>query len=140
MRNKKISIIDKIKTFEDACEIAGINPVLFNKHCLDCYYPEDIIVYEKLKIIISVINEGWRPDWDDSSERKYYPYFNMTGGFVFVASGYSYGVTLSHVGSRLCFKTKNDAIHTAKQFIDLYRIFYTYEIPKRKTLFEKCKI
>ena len=136
----KGTIIDKIKTFEDACLIAGVNPVLFNKHCLDCYYPEHIIAELKLELIIAVINEGWKPNWNDSKEYKYYPYFNMTGGFAFVGTASYFARTATHVGSRLCFKTEKDAKYTAKQFINLYRIFYTYQNDiTRNTLFEKFK-
>ena len=140
MKSKNISIFDRVKTFEDACNIAGVNSVLFNKYCLECYYPEDTIAYEKLKIIISVLNEGWKPNWDNSNEYKWYPYFNMAGGFVFVGTHYLYGNAHTFVGSRLCFKTENGAIYAAKQFLDLYRIFYTYQNDiTRNTLFEKFK-
>ena len=131
--------IDKIKTFEDVCEIVGIDANKFNQHCLEQYLEEDEIAYKKLKLIISVINEGWKPDWEDKNEYKYYPYFNMAGSFSFVVTNYHYEYSVADVSSRLCFKTKNDAIYTANHFLDLYRIFYTYEIPKRNTLFEKFK-
>ena len=135
-----LSITDRVKSFEDACEIAGINHKELNQKWLDCYLEECDIAFYKLRIIISVINEGWKPNWNDSSERKWYPYFNMAGSFAFVDACYHYGHTYTSVGSRLCFKTENDAKYAGKQFIDLYRIFYTYQNDiTRNTLFEKFK-
>ena len=136
----KKSIINKIKTFEDACIIAGVNPVLFNKHCLDCYYPEHIIAELKLELIIQIINQGWKPNWDDKNQYKWYPYFNMAGGFAFVDSYYYYVNSIADVGSRLCFKTESDAKYVGKQFEYLYKIFLSYQNQiKRNTLFEKFK-
>ena len=136
----KKSIINKIKTFEDACIIAGVNPVLFNKHCLDCYYPEHIIAELKLELIIQIINQGWKPNWDDKNQYKWYPYFNMAGGFAFVDTHFDYDNAHADVGSRLCFKTESNAKYVGKQFEYLYKIFLSYQNQiKRNTLFEKFK-
>jgi hypothetical protein len=66
-------ITDRVKTFEDACEIAGVDPR--DRKFLDA--AEDEIAYSKLRVIISVLNEGWTPDWDNSRQYKYYPWFYL---------------------------------------------------------------
>src|SRR5690606_29736445 len=50
--------------------------------------------FHKLNIITAALNEGWTPDWNDTSENKYYPWFAFRGGrFVFSGVGYYYDCT-----------------------------------------------
>ena len=120
-----------VKTFEDACDILYIEKkdlkefIPFENPKND--FQEAQNAFAKLQIIIKSINEGWKPNWNDSNEYKCYPYFNMAGGFAFVDTRYFYVNTGTFVGSRLCFKTENGAKYVANQFLDLYRIFYTYQ-------------
>lgn len=111
-----------IKTFEDACREAGVSPEsLFTK--------KDTIderAYKKLKLIISVINEGWKPDWTNTSEYKWYPWFTVRpGGFGFSFSIYVYWDTAACCGSRLCLSTEEKADYVGKQFEDIYNEFLT---------------
>jgi len=111
-----------IKTFEDACEELGIT----NESCHPIFDEEespDEIAYKKLKIIIKAINQGWEPDWSNSNEYKYWPYFNLSSGFGFSGSGYYCAFTYSGVGSRLCFETREKCEYAANQFLDLYKQF-----------------
>jgi len=66
--------MDRIKTFEDACAELELYPeeVLagFMKTA-----STDEIAYRKLRIIAEALNEGWKPDWSNSDEYKYYPWF-----------------------------------------------------------------
>jgi hypothetical protein len=109
-----------IKSFEDACIHLGISHdvVLFGATDDD-----HVIAYKKLVIIIRAINQGWKPDWNNGSERKWWPWFKMSSGFGFVNSDYGYSVTNTAVGSRLCFETKEQSDYCATQFIDLYKQF-----------------
>ena len=62
------------------------------------------------------------PDFSNSMQDKWFPWFvydKGAAGFVFAyAPAPSY--TYAHVGSRLCFKTRNRAIQFGKQFVGLY--------------------
>jgi hypothetical protein len=81
-------ITDRVKTFEDACEVLGIRPedVLHSAHSDYLETEIDAInAFAKLTVIVRALNEGWKPDWNNSSEYKYYPWFNMESG-----SGLSY--------------------------------------------------
>lgn len=75
------------------------------------------------------IAEAWNkadnfvPDFSDSSQYKYYPWFvydKGVAGFVFAATHHAATYSAASVGSRLCFKTRNRAIQFGKQFVDLY--------------------
>lgn len=112
-------ITERIKTFEDACEELGIKPGdVFNSQ--DDF---DDIARKKLKVIAKALNEGWFPDWDNSSERKWYPWFNLSSsGFGFVVSVYVYTDSLANCGSRLCFKTEELSNYFGRQFIELHKI------------------
>lgn len=121
-----MSAIDKIKSFEDACQALGIDSV----KALPYTTPEGseqiaINAFAKTIIIAKALNEGWTPNWDDSSQRKYYPWFWMeleaAGG-----SGFSYGdfndaYSGSRVGARLVFKSRELAEYAGKHFLETYK-------------------
>jgi hypothetical protein len=119
------SITDKVKTFDDACKVLGIDPVKAictpPKHCL-ANEARAMVAYGKLLLICRALNDGWSPDWDNDNEYKWYPWFYMNKpGFRLgsVLCGYAGSV----VGSRLCFSSEELARYAAKQFEDLYRDF-----------------
>ena len=110
------NIMELVKTFEDACEVLGIE-VTFNENDT-----KDEIAYKKLKIVFKALNEGWVLDWSNSNEVKYYPYFKMSP-FGFDDTHYGGWDTCSNAGSRLCGKTDTIAEYAGRQFEDLYRDF-----------------
>lgn len=125
--NEQLSIIQKIKSFEDACNHLGINP---NDLPVVDMLPEknrkSIIAYYKLTIIIRALNEGWEPNFSDWNEYKYYNWFYIekyrdkrSSGFRCNDSGYT--ATNAAISSRLCFKNKELARYAAEQFKELYR-------------------
>lgn len=112
----------EIKTFEDACESIGI--------AIDSHTPiydeeesPDEIAYKKLKIVIAAINQGWIPDWNNTDQKKWWPYFNLSSGFGF--SSFGYACTITFVGSRLCFESQEKATYAGQQFLELYKSFLT---------------
>jgi len=115
---------EEIKTFEDACEKLGIT----NDSCKPIFDAEedpDEIAYKKLKVIVAAINQGWKPDWNNTEQRKYWPYFRLSSGFGFSDSYYLYGNATTFVGSRLCFQSEEKCTYAANQFIDIYEEFLT---------------
>lgn len=129
--NSKGSITDRIKTFGDACNELGISETNFNETTRT--YCEDTIAYEKLKIIVRALNEGWLPDWKNENEYKYWPYFALlvgggahcgaAAGLVYVYSITSPATTNANIGSRLCFKSRDLAKYAGTQFNDIYEKF-----------------
>lgn len=119
------SIIERIKTFDDACREAGTTEEEFNKRWKKIL-PNDTFNYEKLKLIISVINEKWLPDWANHNQRKWYPWFTARpGGFGFSFSLCDLWLTFTVCGSRLCLQTEEKADYVGRKFEDIYNEFLT---------------
>ena len=89
---------------------------------------KDMIVLrtiEELTIIARALNQGWKPNWNDSNEQKWYPYFSFgSGGFSFVFTSYDYTFTIASGGSRLYFKSKTLAEYVGRQFVEKYKILF----------------
>lgn len=109
-------ITDKVKSFEDACKVLKIKVPVFAKTD-----SKDEIAFRKLKTIIQALNEGWKPDWNNSNEYKYFPWWNMDGGFSL--RGVLGRYLNSFVPSCLCFKNEELANYAAKQFLSIYKDF-----------------
>ncbi|QBQ41106.1 hypothetical protein E2P86_08035 [Sphingobacterium psychroaquaticum] len=108
-----------IKTFEDACIVVGIDHLKFSE--TNKNLSPDTYAYEQLKVISKALNGGNHMDYTDTGVTKYYPYFNSVGsssGFSYC--DYSFGFTLSAVGSRLTYRTSDIAKYAGNQFLDIY--------------------
>ena len=80
------------------------------------------IAFDKLSIIIKVLNEGWYPNWENESEYKWYNCFKMKGGFSYWTTYYY--TTDTAVPSALCLKNKELALHMIKNYLSLYKDYY----------------
>lgn len=118
-------IKERIKTFDDVIRELGDDPQDF-KNAISIMDEPDEIAYVKLKLIAKALNEGWKPDWTDSNEYKYYPWFRMgsSSGGGFSYDGYDFGYAVSDVGSRLCFKSRRLAEYAGEQFEELYKEYF----------------
>jgi hypothetical protein len=123
----------EIKTFEDACKHLGITNDTPNVSILPEQHQKAITAHYKLVIIAQALNDGWEPDWNNYSEYKYYPWFDLEiYGDAVPGSGFSYrgcvcGRTHSRVGSRLCYKSSDLAEYAGKQFLDLYKDYFVIQ-------------
>ena len=117
--------MDRVKTFEDACKVLGIQGDIFSGILNDALADDCQAITDHMKLIIitRALNEGWKPNWDNSNEHKYYPWFDMKKGFVLNNVNYNY--LNSNVSSRLCFEKRDVAKYAAKQFFDLYKNYFT---------------
>lgn len=120
----------EIKTFEQACEIKGYDPVkiLPDVSAFPARHQAALTATAKMYVITEAANEGWEPDWNNNDEYKYYPWFDMEydkednpSGFRFNGAGYGYASARSAGGSRLCYKTRKLAQYIGETFIDLWR-------------------
>lgn len=116
------NITDRVKSFEDACQVLGISTNVPEVKGLPRKHQKAIIANYKLIVIAEALNEGWKPNWQDSDEYKYYPWFDMSNP---AGVGYSYTLTTaSHTnanfGSRLCLKNRELAIYFGQTFTDLF--------------------
>lgn len=123
------NIMDRVKTFEDACSIE--EPSANMKILLDYNGVDQEMLaaqaFAKLSHIRKVLNEGWVPDWTNSSEYKYYPWFKHEAGFGLSYGVYAYTNSSTNVGSRLCFKSSELAIYAGKQFSEIYNQYLTIQ-------------
>lgn len=80
------------------------------------------IALYKMEVITEALNEGWKADWDNSDENKYYPYFIMSpSSFAFYDSYYVLAFADAGSWSRLCYKTRGLAEYSDKKFIDIWK-------------------
>lgn len=124
-REKPKDIKERIKTFADVLKYFGIDETYFNEQNEDL--ESDEVAYRKVKLIVKALNEGWTPDWSDSDQYKYFPWFNMSSssGAGFSCLGCDGWCTGSDVGSRLCFKNRDLAKYAGQQFESIYKEFMT---------------
>ena len=119
-----------IKTFEDACKALKIETTLPVVTGLPKKHKAAIIAHYKLVTITEALNEGWVPNWNDSNEWKYSPWFEVVASAKKPSgSGLSFydaddWRTDTVVGSRLCFKSRELCQYAAKQFKKLYEAAY----------------
>lgn len=116
------NITDRVKSFEDACQVLGISTNVPEVKGLPRKHQKAIIANYKLIVIAEALNEGWKPNWQDSDEYKYYPWFDMSNpagvGYSNTSNAASY--TTASIGSRLCLKNRELAIYFGQTFTDLF--------------------
>ena len=118
IQKHSLDITERIKTFEDVLEYHNTNMDDFLSNCKGLTIDE--IAYKKIKLIVSCLNEGWTPDWNNTNQYKYYPYFDMrSSGF----SNSHYATWTSHAngGSPLVLKSEKLSNYTGTQFNSIYK-------------------
>ena len=150
-------ITERVKTLEDAIAVLGEDHTLVRQYHLyeqqmngNEEYMRDLTAFLKLRIITAALNQGWSPDWTNSDEWKYYPWFCLYtedeyndldaddkerccrvvgrsnsyagagGGLVYAYASHASSYSGTYSGSRLAFKTRELALYAGKQFVDLW--------------------
>lgn len=120
-------ITDRVKTYEDACKVLGVEPIN-EQNAKAQGFRSDEIARRKLETIAAALNEGWKPDWNNTDQYKYYPYFYIqenakgkgSAGLSCATTAYSASYSAAAIGSRLCFYASRLARYASNQFTDLY--------------------
>lgn len=120
-------ITDRVKTYEDACKVLGVEPIN-EQNAKAQGFRSDEIARRKLETIAAALNEGWKPDWNNTDQYKYYPYFYIqenakgkgSAGLSCADADHTAANTAADVGSRLCFYASRLARYAGNQFTDLY--------------------
>lgn len=120
-------ITDRVKTYEDACKVLGVEPIN-EQNAKAQGFRSDEIARRKLETIAAALNEGWKPDWNNTDQYKYYPYFYIqenakgkgSAGLSFAHTNNSASSSAALIGSRLCFYASRLARYASNQFTDLY--------------------
>ena len=114
-------IMDRVKTFEDACKELGRQPYNVDS-LMKLGLTKNDIAYQKMVVIVEALNEGWKPDWDNYSEAKYYPWFEMSpSSFAFDDSACDFEFAYAGSGSRLKLKSRELANYCGEQFEDIWK-------------------
>lgn len=131
MKTKVKPITQRVKTYEQACKVLGINPKTLP---IVSKITEDmrnyILAHYKLTIITQALNEGWKPDWNNTNEWKYTVWYSIkadsknTNGSGFRHSDYFAWNSSSRVSSRLLFKSSELALYSGKQFKKLWKDYF----------------
>ena len=117
---------DRIKNFDDVLAENGISREDFETSCKGL--EPDEIAYRMAKLVCLAFNEGWLPDWTNSNQYKYFPWFNMgsSSGVGFSYDDCGRWRAISRVGSRLCFKSSDLAKHAGQLFEqEIYKPLFT---------------
>lgn len=118
-------IRERIQNFDDVLELNGIEKNDFARSCEGL--TADEVAYRKIKLIVLAYNQGWTPDWSDSNQYKYYPWFKWTAaagsapGFSYIVFAYAH--SRSYLGSRLVYKSSELAIDAGQKFESVYSSF-----------------
>lgn len=121
IKAKPKSVFEQFRTVEDVLSYYKLSVEQFNSRHQGM--TEDVQAYCFLKMLVAALNDGWIPNWDNSNEYKYYPYFDMRGSSGFRFDDYDHWNSGSNVGSRLAYKSRELAEHAAKHFAAEYRKF-----------------
>jgi hypothetical protein len=123
--------IPEITSFADACKALKLKTTcLPDVSAFPKEHQQALLAHAQLVIIAQALNDGWKPDWNNTDQWKYYPWFEIEAskdkpsGFGFSSSDCVCWGSTSAVGSRLCFKSRSLAIYAGKQFADLYKQYF----------------
>ena len=143
---KPKNVMERIKTFEDACNELGIDHNEWMQDKKELGLEADVIAYLKLRIIAAALNEGWNPQFT-TDEYRYFPWFclytqseidemneedksrvvyrsshnaNAYGGVAFANTSNDSSYAYSYLGSRLAFKTRELAEYAGSQFVEIW--------------------
>jgi hypothetical protein len=115
----KKNIKDMVKSYEDACQVLGEQPVTDFGDATP-----DEVAYKKLKTVIKALNGGWVADYRDGDQRKWFPWFRVSpSGFAFYDSGCEFSGPDAGRAARLCLKSEDLAAYAGKQFLKLWEGF-----------------
>lgn len=126
-------ITNCVKSYADACKVLGIEPMDEDSMKAQGFRPDEI-ARRQLETITEALNEGWKPNWADTDEYKFYPWFYIevsevqtegaTNGALAGRScaNTNGAATYTHaaLGSRLCFHDRKTARYAGRTFTDLY--------------------
>jgi hypothetical protein len=116
-------ITDRVKGWDDILTISGANAKDYELRPGESM---DELAQRKIKLIAKVYNEGTVLDAGNTSQYKYYPWFEIVkdtakpSGFGLSYNVYGIWLSSSPVGVRLCFKTSDLAMDAGKKFLKIY--------------------
>lgn len=153
--SEALPVTERVKTYDDAVnELGEEHPIVKAAYFAELRFPEpenkDLIAFNKLRVVVAALNDGWVPQFTED-ERRWYPWFRLYTkeeidnlsegekselllwggsanygsrcGLACASSGDAWSVSYSGVGSRLALKSEELAEYAGKQFIELFATF-----------------
>ena len=136
----KSNVMDRVKTFEDACRELNIDPVKWLEENETNKMDAHVLAYLKLCIIAKALRGSWKPNWANTDEWKYYPWFKIVPAVVGSAdNGSKLGVSVlnsllvasdsnADYGGALASETEEIAIYFGKQFAEIWKEYLLAEV------------
>ena len=72
------------------------------------------------RLIVNFYNKGEKPNWENTKQYKYYPYFIMYKD-DFRYNAYDSFCTVLAVSSRLAYLRKEDMLEAVELYLDIYK-------------------
>ena len=111
------------KAFKDACKKIG-RPESIDLSGMPEDMRDQAMAQYMLMVITEAKNEGWKADWTNSDQRKWFPYFGFSpSGVRFGSSNCNYSYAAAGRAARLCFKDEATSDAAGKQHTELYSKF-----------------
>jgi hypothetical protein len=120
--NAPESLIGSITTYKQVCKALNIEELTLSDFSfLPTEDRKKTLAFHKLQQIAKLFNGDWKPDWKNTNQNKYYPYFNAaSGGLGFSDSGSCFFSCFSSV---VYFKDKETSDYVGKTFLSIYKDF-----------------
>lgn len=116
---------DAIKLFEEFCERKGID----SKSVLPYPNTKDrdqrrLNAFAMLMPMIDDRRAGYMPDFNNSDEKKWWPFFDMRdSGFVVAYSDYAWTFAYASGGSRLCLQSEKESDKCGRELLPIWNEF-----------------
>jgi len=126
--NKIINTPEKdwrnVKSFKDACEFLGeLPPNHLISQWKTAYLTDSQIAGLKLEYCIKAVNEGWKPNWKDSDQYKWYNWFEYKNGGWVLGWDVCDAFVHARFGLGFFYESKEKAEFGAKYFKNYYDIW-----------------
>ena len=116
-----------IETVQDAFKRLGMDPTeVPDLSKIPERFREPLMGAYNLMVGFDAVNDGWRADYSKRDQKKWYawPWVNSAGsGFDFSYSVCDCDYAGTHVGSRLCTKSREHIVHMFEKFNEEYKKF-----------------
>lgn len=113
-----------LATFNDLCVACGTTEKDFTERCKNL--DPDTIIYERMKILFKAMNGDWMPDNCNPNQRKWSPYFKVSGsGPVFARSFSVRDFSYANAAFPLCYKEEKISNYAGQKFGFLWISFLT---------------
>lgn len=127
-KRNKLSVCERVDSYESALEDQGIEDKRPYPNTKDA--DEDWLnACHELKVVNKSLLEGKELNWDDTNEAKYYPVFDMRGGFSFDCTNSVHWRAPARTAARLCVDTSAKANHfgTSPKLFSIWKRFHGHK-------------